>query len=65
MDRPLEQKLIKQRLKLQSDFGVKLLSAVDPQIILKNAGKQFSTCKYKKCKLLSVTTGKLFEGCDC
>ena len=25
-------------------------------------GKQFSTCKYKKCKLLSVTTGKLFEG---
>ena len=25
-------------------------------------GKQFSTCKYKKCKLLSVTTVKLFEG---
>ena len=27
-------------------------------------GKQFSTCKYKKYKLLSVTTGKLFEGYD-
>ena len=27
-------------------------------------GKQFSTCKYKKWKLLSVTTGKLFEGYD-
>ena len=27
-------------------------------------GKQFSTCKYKKYKLLSVTTGILFEGYD-
>ena len=27
-------------------------------------GKQFSTCKYKKYKLLPVTTGKLFVGYD-
>ena len=29
-------------------MNVKLLSAVDPQIMQNNAGKQFSTCKYKE-----------------
>ena len=28
---------------------------------IKNPGKQFLTCKYKKYKLLPATTGKLFE----
>ena len=32
MDRPLEQKVIKQRLRYNKIMGVKLLSAVDPQI---------------------------------
>ena len=31
-------------------MGVELLSAVDPQIIQNNAGKQFSTSKSKKSK---------------
>ena len=33
MDRPLEQKVIKQRLRYNKIMGIKLLSAVDPQII--------------------------------
>ena len=32
MDRPLEQKVIMQRLRYNKIMGVKLLSAVDPQI---------------------------------
>ena len=32
MDRPLEQKVIKQRLRYNKIMGVKLLSAVDPQM---------------------------------
>ena len=33
MNRPLEQKVTKQRLRYNEIMGVKLLSAVDPQII--------------------------------
>ena len=33
MDRPLEQKVIKQRLRYNKITDIKLLSAVDPQII--------------------------------
>ena len=58
MNRPLEQKVIKQRLRYNEIMGVKLLSAVDPQIIQNNAGKQFSTCKYRKTgKVISIFQG--------
>ena len=33
IDRPLEQKVIKQRLRYNKIMGVKVLSAVDPQMI--------------------------------
>ena len=45
---PLEQKFIKHRLMYCEMMGVKMFSAVDPQMLYNNTGKQFSTCKYKK-----------------
>ena len=39
-------------------MGVTLLPAVDQQVILKNAGKQFSLCKYKNAeKVISIFQG--------
>ena len=45
MGRLLEENYIKQRLRYSKIIDIKLSSAVNPQIMKNNAGKQFSTCK--------------------
>ena len=44
-----------QKLTIDEMMGVKLSSAVYPQMMLNNAGKQFFTCMYRK------TLGNIFQ----